>query len=154
MGSPLQRTVRVNRLFDLYGALLTVRQRQVVSLYYRQDLSLAEIANRLQITRQAVHDSLARATRAMEDFEDELQLLQKAADRAVHLRQGMSLVADIERCLERFLRDSESEGGDALVEKSRKKLEQLSAVMGRLTKIGGTQMQIEGGKIGVREPGR
>jgi len=156
LGSPLQRTVRVNRLFDTYGALLTERQRQVVSLYYHQDLSLAEIAKGLQVTRQAVHDSLARAVGAMEEFENDLQVLQQAADASVYLREGMSLVEDIDSCLAR-VSDEEPEPrcSVALVEQSRQQLEQLYAVIGKLIKMnGGTTAESKGGKIGVREPRR
>lgn len=48
-------------LFDYYGELLTERQKQVFDLRYNQDMSLAEIAHELQVSRQGVHDNLSRA---------------------------------------------------------------------------------------------
>ena len=48
-------------LYDYYGELLTEKQQTCFDLYYNQDLSLSEIAEDLGVTRQGVHDTLARA---------------------------------------------------------------------------------------------
>ena len=48
-------------LFDLYGALLTEKQRDCFDLHYNQDLTLAEIAENMGTTRQGVHDAVTRA---------------------------------------------------------------------------------------------
>lgn len=77
MVSQLERTLRVNRLFDLYGPLLTERQRRAIYLYYSMDLSLGEIADRTNVTRQAIHDSLLRAVASLEEVEDNLGFLER-----------------------------------------------------------------------------
>lgn len=51
-------------LYDYYGELLTEKQRTCFDLYYNQDLSLSEIAEDLGVTRQGVHDTLARPRRS------------------------------------------------------------------------------------------
>ncbi|MGB3912860.1 MAG: YlxM family DNA-binding protein [Thermacetogeniaceae bacterium] len=66
---------RMALLSDFYGDLLTERQQEVIRFYYEQDLSLGEIAEHLNITRQAVHDILKRAERALEHYEEKLRLL-------------------------------------------------------------------------------
>ena len=48
-------------LFDYYGDMLTDRQRMCLDLRYNQDLSLAEIAEELGVSRQGVHDNIIRA---------------------------------------------------------------------------------------------
>ena len=48
-------------LFDYYGDMLTERQRMCLDLRYNQDLSLAEIAEELGVSRQGVHDNIIRA---------------------------------------------------------------------------------------------
>lgn len=48
-------------LYDYYGDLLTDRQKMCFDLRHNQDLSLAEIAEELQVSRQGVHDNLSRA---------------------------------------------------------------------------------------------
>lgn len=62
------------RLFDCYGALLTDRQRDVLALYYQEDLSLSEIAAELGITRQAVSDSLRHSEQQLTEIEEKLGL--------------------------------------------------------------------------------
>ena len=57
-------------LYDYYGELLTEKQRTCFDLYYNQDLSLSEIAEDLGVTRQGVHDTLARAEAQLRDFEE------------------------------------------------------------------------------------
>lgn len=57
-------------LFDYYGDLLTQKQRTCFDLYYNQDLSLGEIAQEAGISRQGVHDSLARAEAALRTMEE------------------------------------------------------------------------------------
>ena len=56
-------------LYDYYGELLTEKQRTCFDLYYNQDLSLSEIAEDLGVTRQGVHDTLARAEGQLRDME-------------------------------------------------------------------------------------
>ena len=57
-------------LYDYYGELLTEKQQTCFDLYYNQDLSLAEIAEEAGISRQGVHDSLARAEAALLTMEE------------------------------------------------------------------------------------
>ena len=56
-------------LFDYYGDLLTDRQRMCFDLRHNQDLSLAEIAEELQVSRQGVHDNLSRAEALLRNME-------------------------------------------------------------------------------------
>ena len=57
-------------LFDYYGELLTERQRMCFDLRHNQDLSLAEIAEELQVSRQGVHDNLSRAEALLKNMEE------------------------------------------------------------------------------------
>lgn len=71
----IEQVTRVGDLYDFYGALLTSRQREMMEMYYFDDWSLAEIATHLGVSRQAVHDSLRRATEQLEGYESTLELL-------------------------------------------------------------------------------
>ena len=73
----LEKTKRVNDLIDLYGNLLTSNQLNILELYYMEDLSLKEISEELNISRNAVHDSLKRSLIILEDYESKLKLLEK-----------------------------------------------------------------------------
>ncbi|HWP96504.1 MAG TPA: YlxM family DNA-binding protein [Syntrophomonadaceae bacterium] len=73
----LDKVERIVLLNDFYGPLLTAKQRDVMHLYYENDWSLAEIAQSMDISRQAVYDLLHRASGALEDYETRLGLMGK-----------------------------------------------------------------------------
>ena len=67
--------VRESLLYDFYGAMLTDKKRQVMELYHEDDMSLAEIAGEMGISRAAVYDSLKSAERQLERYEENLGLV-------------------------------------------------------------------------------
>lgn len=73
----LSKKMEVADLFAFYGELLTVKQKDVLSLYCLDDLSLGEIAENLEISRQAVHDSVKRTSNILFGYEGKLGLLKK-----------------------------------------------------------------------------
>jgi len=56
----MDKNVQIGMLLDIYGALLTDKQQDILDLYYNQNLSLAEIAEEIGVTRQAVRDSIVK----------------------------------------------------------------------------------------------
>lgn len=58
-----------NDLLDVYGGLLTQRQREILGLYYEEDFSYTEISEELEISRAAAMDSVHRATKLLEKYE-------------------------------------------------------------------------------------
>lgn len=62
--------LQMTLLFDYYGELLTERQRMCFDLRHNQDLSLAEIAQELNVSRQGVHDNLSRAEALLVNMEE------------------------------------------------------------------------------------
>lgn len=106
----VDETVRLNLLFDFYGRLLTERQRRIFVMYYEDDLSLGEIAEQFEVSRQAVYDILKRSAKSLEKFERQLRLvarhmaqrsrIEELAHRAAHLQERvptLSLPNDGER---------------------------------------------------------
>lgn len=73
----LEKTKRINDLIDFYGALLTNNQLNILELYYMEDLSLKEISDELNISRNAVFDSLKRSLNILENYEIKLNLLKR-----------------------------------------------------------------------------
>lgn len=69
----VERALRIIRLMDLYGPLLTERQRAFVLQHYEEDLSFGEIAREHGISRQAVHDAVKHAEKSLEDYEAKLE---------------------------------------------------------------------------------
>ena len=78
-----------NRLLDFYESLLTERQKDILDLYYREDLSLSEIAEDLKITRSAVSDTVNKTMKQLESYEDRLSLI-KNYDRRQEIYRQLS----------------------------------------------------------------
>lgn len=83
----LEKTTRMNFLFDFYQALLTEKQRSYMELYYLDDHSLGEIAESYSISRQAVYDNIRRTEAMLEEYEDKLRLFEKFQQRQQVLKQ-------------------------------------------------------------------
>ncbi|HEX5564933.1 MAG TPA: putative DNA-binding protein [Sporosarcina sp.] len=88
----LEKTTRVNFLYDFYQTLLTEKQRVYMQLYYLDDLSLGEIAEEYGVSRQAVYDNVRRTEAMLEDYEDKLKLFSK-------FRQRMEIIEKLERLI-------------------------------------------------------
>lgn len=88
----LEKIERMILLFDVYGPLLTEKQQKTMSLHYENDLSLTEIAEQLNITRQAVYDLLKRSAALLEDYEKRLQLAQKFSQTQQELQSVYNLL--------------------------------------------------------------
>ncbi len=73
----LDKVIEIGILFDFYGSLLTEKQQEAIQLYYYQDLSLSEIAERLEISRQGVYDHLHRGEEALREYEEKLGLIKR-----------------------------------------------------------------------------
>ena len=64
-------------LYDLYGTLLTEKQKSYFEDYYFLDLSLSEMAENYGISRNGVFDQIKRACQALEEYENHIHLKQK-----------------------------------------------------------------------------
>nr|WP_041605846.1 YlxM family DNA-binding protein [Halothermothrix orenii] len=73
----LEKVIEMGMLFDFYGKLLTDRQQEVIYLYYYRDLSLGEIAEQLDISRQGVYDHIHRGEEVLKSYEQKLGLVSK-----------------------------------------------------------------------------
>lgn len=71
----IEKTNRMNALFEFYATLLTEKQMNYVELYYADDFSLGEIAEEYQVSRQAVYDNIKRTEKILEDYEKKLHVL-------------------------------------------------------------------------------
>lgn len=106
----LEKTTRMNYLFDFYQSLLTPKQKSYMALYYLDDLSLGEIAEEFHVSRQAVYDNIKRTEFMLEQYEEKLRLFHK-------FQQRTTLLEKITDCLEQ---SSSKEEVLALVEDVKK----------------------------------
>ncbi|RFU71260.1 putative DNA-binding protein [Peribacillus saganii] len=77
----LEKTTRINYLYDFYQSLLTEKQKSYMSLYYLDDYSLGEIAEEYDVSRQAVYDNIKRTEAMLEEYEAKLLLFEKFQER-------------------------------------------------------------------------
>ncbi|MEN1966903.1 putative DNA-binding protein [Lentibacillus sp. N15] len=77
----LEKTTRINYLFDFYQALLTPKQRNYMDMYYLEDYSLGEISELSHVSRQAVYDNIKRTEAMLETYETKLLLYEKFQQR-------------------------------------------------------------------------
>ncbi len=100
----IEVTERINHLMDFYAPLLTEKQNQVLEYYFREDYSLSEIAELMEVSRSAVHDLLKRCEATLESYENKLHLYEKFQNR-LHLYEqikqlGNQQIAElVEQCI-------------------------------------------------------
>lgn len=70
----MSKNLEISVLLDYYGGMLTDKQRDVIDLYYNQDLSLAEIAEHEKISRQGVRDNIKRGEAYLTELEENLHM--------------------------------------------------------------------------------
>lgn len=76
----IEKRIYYTELTRLYGALLTERQREAMTLYFFEDLSLAEIGERAGISRQAAYDIIKRSINRLESWEGKLSFFKKLSE--------------------------------------------------------------------------
>ena len=87
-------------LIDFYGNVLTDKQRYALELYYNEDLSLAEIAEHTEITRQGVRDNIKRGESVLLELEQKLGFYNKYYDleeRIEHIENLVENIKDINK---------------------------------------------------------
>lgn len=71
----LDENLKIVRLIDVYGSTLTDKQFSIISSYYFDNLTLAEIGENLGISRQAVSDSISQSLKSMSTLEEKLGVI-------------------------------------------------------------------------------
>lgn len=90
----MEKNIHISMLLEIYGKLLTQKQYDVIDFYYNQNLSLAEIAESENITRQGVRKNLVDAENKLIDYEEKLQLLSKKMRRVKVIDELSKEIAD------------------------------------------------------------
>ncbi|MDK2919298.1 MAG: uncharacterized protein PWQ37_2031 [Candidatus Petromonas sp.] len=88
----IEKKIRLGNLYAFYGNLLTEKQKEILKLYCIHDLSLGEISENLNISRQAVYDTLKRAENTLEDYEEKLNLLSKFSNTRYKINELLDLI--------------------------------------------------------------
>ena len=92
----MEKNVQVSMLCQIYGKMLTEKQYQVINDYYNNDLSLSEIAENSNITRQAVRDIIKKGEHKLFELEEKLAFMEKTLKQEKQLQQILEELSKIE----------------------------------------------------------
>ena len=73
----MAKDLNVTILLDVYGQLLTEKQRNAIDMYYNEDLSLSEIADVIDISRQGVRESIKQGEKHLTNYEEKLGIVER-----------------------------------------------------------------------------
>ena len=90
----MEKNVRLSMLLEIYKEMLTEKQSDIIDLYYNQNLSLSEIADYLNVSRQAVRKSLVEAEKNLLVLEEKLKILESRIKRQKKIYKIINLVDD------------------------------------------------------------
>ena len=90
----MEKSIKISMLLELYGKLLTEKQADTVDLYYNQNLSLSEIAEELNITRQGVRKNLVYAEEKLFDFEEKMCFLKQKLEQNEVINEVINKIED------------------------------------------------------------
>ena len=93
----MEKNVEISILCDLYGKLLTQKQFDFLNDYYNNDLSLSEIAENNQITRQAVRDIIKKGEKKLFEYEEKLLFMKRMLNQEETLQKVLSELTKIEK---------------------------------------------------------
>lgn len=92
----MEKNVQISILLDIYGKLLTEKQYKLLDDYYNNDLSLSEIAENEDITRQAVRDNLKKGEKNLFEYEEKLRFMKKTIMQEEQIADILSEITKIE----------------------------------------------------------
>ena len=73
----MEDIIYYNELYDLYGNLLTEKQKLYFEDYYFNNLSFSEMAENYEVSRNAVFKQLHIVIEKLEEYEEKLKLREK-----------------------------------------------------------------------------
>ena len=93
----MEEKVQISMLCQLYGKLLTEKQYEFIDDYYNNDLSLSEIAENNQITRQAVRDIIKKGEKKLFEYEEKLLFMKRMSNQEKTIEHVLSELTKIEK---------------------------------------------------------
>ncbi len=89
-----EKNLEIGYLLDFYGDILPERRRDIMELYYNDDLSLAEIAEQLGITRQGVRECIKKTETELFFYEEKLGLRRRLTEAEARVEAALRLCRD------------------------------------------------------------
>ncbi len=93
----MEKNVQISILCQIYGKLLTKKQFEFLDDYYNNDLSLSEIAENNNITRQAVRDNIKKGEKKLFEYEEKLLFMKKTLNQEQKIQEVLSELTKIQK---------------------------------------------------------
>ena len=93
----MEEKVKISMLCQFYGKLLTQKQCEFINDYYNNDLSLSEIAENNNITRQAVRDIIKKGEKKLFEYEEKLQFMKRALNQEKKIEKALAELTKIQK---------------------------------------------------------
>ena len=93
----MENNVKVSMLNQIYGKLLTTKQYEIIDDYYNNDLSLSEIAENNNITRQAVRDILKKGEKKLFEYEEKLMFMKRTLNQEKRIEKVLAELTKIQK---------------------------------------------------------
>ena len=88
--------MQISMLLEIYGKLLTKTQYDFLDDYYNSDLSLSEIAENREITRQAARDNIKKGENKLFEYEEKLKIMQRTLKQEKKISEILSEITKIQ----------------------------------------------------------
>ncbi|HAS74101.1 MAG TPA: hypothetical protein DCS67_08150 [Clostridiales bacterium UBA8960] len=92
-----EKKMRIDALYEFYGKMLTDKQNEIMDLFCNLDYSLGEISEIHSISRQAVHDTIKRTEKVLENYELQLGLYKRFTEKQSAFEAVLKLIDEFER---------------------------------------------------------
>ena len=86
----MEKNIKVSMLCQIYGKLLTEKQLEILTDYYNNDLSLSEIAENNNITRQAVRDIIKKGENKLFELEEKRSFMKRMMEQEKVLQEVLN----------------------------------------------------------------
>ena len=96
----MEKNVEISMLCQVYGKVLTEKQYELLNDYYNNDLSLSEIAENNNITRQAVRDIIKKSENKLYELEEQISAMKKMLENEKLINKIQNELNQIEKIAE------------------------------------------------------
>ena len=93
----MDKKIEISMLWQIYGALLTEKQKEYIDYYYNEDLSLAEIAQNDGITRQGVRDIIKKGEKKLFEYEEKLAFMKRMLNQEKRIEKVLVELTKIQK---------------------------------------------------------
>lgn len=93
----MNEKVKISILCQFYGRLLTEKQYEFINDYYNNDLSLSEIAENNDITRQAVRDIIKKGEKKLFEYEEKLMFMKRTLNQEKKIEKALAELTKIQK---------------------------------------------------------